>query len=50
MLDLQLRQGAANLGRVQPIDLAARLGRQEVVTAPVGVERGEQTFGRDHLM
>jgi len=50
VLDLQLCQGAVNLGRVQPVHLAARRERQEVVTASVGVRAGERPVSRDHLV
>jgi hypothetical protein len=49
VLDAELGQRPADLGRVVLVDLGAGLGGVEVVRAPVGVERTRQALGRDHL-
>ena len=46
MLDVQLLQRPPHLGQLRLVDLRARLRREEVVAAPVGVERREQTCAR----
>ena len=40
-LDAQLPQGAPELRGVTLVDLAPRLGREPIVTAPIGVQRGK---------
>ncbi len=49
VLDAELRERAADLGRLIPGDLRAGLGRVEVVARPVGVERARQAVLGDHL-
>ena len=49
MGDAQLLERAADLGELGLVDLAARLGRVEVVRSPIGVERPEQALGRNRL-
>jgi len=49
VLDPELRQRPADLGRLLLRHLAARLGRHEVVAAAVGVERAEQAVAPDRL-
>jgi hypothetical protein len=45
MVNSQLLQGSANLGQVDFIDLAASLWGDEVVAAPIRVQRGKQPIG-----
>ena len=49
MLDAELLQGTAELRQNRLRHPAARLRRQEVVAAPVSVERAEQPMLRHHL-
>src|SRR5665213_2016782 len=49
MLDAELPEGAADLGWVALVDLAAGRGRVEVVAAAITVERTEQAVPRHHL-
>ena len=49
MLNAELGQRPADLGQHRPGDLAASLGRPEIVAAAIGVERAEQAVARDHL-
>ena len=49
MLDVQLLQRPPHLRQLRLVDLPARLRRDEVVAAPVGVERREQTMRADRL-
>ena len=48
-LDAQLLHGAAELGGVLLVDLAAGLGGAPVVAAPVGVQGAEQSFGPNNF-
>src|ERR1700733_2801142 len=47
--DVQLLQRPPHLRQKRLVDLRARLRREEVVAAPVGVERREQTMSADRL-
>ena len=49
VLDAELRQGAADLGGVLPVDPAAGDRGVEIVAAAVGVERAEEAAVGDHL-
>lgn len=49
MLDAELGERPADLGRLVLVDGAAGLGRVEVMAAAVGVERAEQPPGGDYL-
>src|SRR5918911_1120312 len=49
VLDAELLQSPTNLGQLILIDRLAGLGREEVVTAPIGIERAEQALALDHL-
>src|SRR5580704_19673205 len=49
MLDAQLLERPADLGRTAAIDLA-RLGGAEIVAAPVGVETHRQALARENLL
>src|SRR5438477_1555992 len=49
MLDAELGQRPADLGRPALVDLGARLGRVKVVTAAIAIEGTEQAVPRDHF-
>src|SRR5919206_598657 len=49
VLDAELLQSPTDLGQLILVDRLAGLGREEIVTAPIGVERTEQALARDHL-
>jgi hypothetical protein len=49
VLDAELGERPADLGRLIPGDLLPRLWGVEVMAATVGVERTRQAVGRDHL-
>gem|GEM_PF-4716114 len=49
-LDAKLDQGATDLGRIIPINLAARLGRMPVVRATIRIKRTKQPLFRDYLL
>jgi hypothetical protein len=49
VLDAEAIERPAHLGQPGLVDLAAGLGREEVVAAAVGVEAGRQALGREGL-
>src|SRR5919206_1884365 len=49
VLDAELLQRTPDLGQLILIDRLAGLGREEIVTAPIGIERTEQALACDHL-
>ena len=49
VLDTQLLQRTSYLGQIDLVHFASRLGRGEVVAAPVGVQAAKQTITRDRL-
>lgn len=49
MGDAELRQGAADLGGLALVDLAARLRGMEIVRAAIGVEGAEEALRGDRL-
>src|ERR1700709_2725343 len=49
MPNTELRQRPANLGEVLLVHLAARLLRQKIMRAAIGVERTEQSMPADRL-
>jgi hypothetical protein len=47
--DAELGERAANLGQLRLVDLAAFLGCDQIVPAPIGVERAEQAAPLNRL-
>jgi hypothetical protein len=47
--DAEMGEGTADLGQLRLVDLAGVLGGEEVMPAPIGVERPEQAVPADRL-
>ena len=49
MLDAKLLQGTAELRQNRSGHRSARFRREEIVAAPIGIERAKQTMSRHHV-